>query len=113
VQPRRTTVDSQHYSEAWGQLQNLGRALCFILLGGLPVAFLLSFHSLKLFQTPFMLTWFVAIGIAAWRYTAFRCPRCHKKFFQPNAFGYNTFLKACPHCGLAKGALSRDPTSNI
>jgi predicted RNA-binding Zn-ribbon protein involved in translation (DUF1610 family) len=63
-------------------------------------------------QTAFMICWFIAVTIAGWRYTAFKCPRCHKGFFQPTAFGYNTFLKACPHCGLEKGSVPEDATSN-
>jgi hypothetical protein len=86
--------------------------LWLILFGGLPVAFVLSFPSFKGFEPAFLVAWFVVITVAAWRYNSFRCPRCHKPFFQPTAWGYNTFLKACPHCGLAKGAATDDATSN-
>ena len=99
-------------AEAWTRLRGLARTSWLILFGGLPIAFFLSFPSLKRFEAAFLVTWFLAIGVATRRYNAFRCPRCDKRFFQPNAWVRNPFLKACPHCGLPKGATTDDVSSN-
>ena len=90
------------YSEAWRALQIRDRTRWAIVFGGIPIALLLSFPSFRALETPYMCCWFSAIAIAGWYYVSFPCPKCHKAFFKPTPFGYNTFLKKCSHCGLEK-----------
>lgn len=104
--------EAADYAEAWRRLEALGRSQIYVLISGIPIALLLSFLSIKYVETAFIVCWFLAFAILGARYRGFRCPRCHKKFFQPNGFAWSTFLKACPHCGLERGAVSMDATSN-
>ena len=51
--------------------------------------------------------WMIAwVGVGIWR-TCWRCPRCHKYFFQKWWHG-NAFSMHCLHCGLRPDDLIED-----
>jgi len=95
-------TEKRSYSAQWRRLRLWGYAQWFIILAGIPVMFLLSFSGFDRAENIFVVCWMLSLLIVVMRYTLFRCPRCHKRFFMPKYFAYNTFLKACPHCRLPK-----------
>lgn len=58
MNPRRLVGAS-----AWQRLDALGRGEIYVLIGGIPVALLLSFLSIKYVETAFIVCWFLTLAI--------------------------------------------------
>src|SRR5512138_2800814 len=54
------------------------------------------------------LFWMLGIGIAGWRLTYWKCPRCGNWFFAKWYF-VNQLARKCVHCGLKKWADKGEP----
>ena len=100
---------------AWDDYRRRQRLLTRIILGGsLTCAILFIVGQLAgvegivqialLLWVPCMIAYIVAYNYLL----AFRCPRCHKKFFC-TTFSHNAVRRTCAHCTLPKWGSADEP----
>jgi hypothetical protein len=94
------------YIAAWKDYRNRRKWWYIIWLGGTVLVILIGYSLSQLLQSdiPFYICGSIlaiTFIVASWRLSWFKCPRCHKWFF--NTWWYhNQFVRRCVHCGLPK-----------
>ena len=103
--------EESEYVEAWRRMRRRGWiAAPFAVLGAIYTLLwlvgIITFDRHILLQ-PYVLPMVMPILIANW-YFSTRCPRCKKSFFQDARRRWEPFARNCVHCGLRRGASSRE-----
>src|SRR5437879_5295172 len=97
---------TSEFTSAWDDYRRRRRWFFGVWLGGfLFVASLAALlNKLSLGDLAFWIlgpAWMASFVVVAARLQLFRCPRCHRRFF--NTFWYGNLLaRRCVHCGLPK-----------
>lgn len=100
MNPDAKMNDSAQLISAWDDYSNRRRWFFGVWLGGfLLLGLLMQLVGGAVF--PLAILWVLAFLVAAWRLSAFRCPRCGRFFFLTWLYG-NLLAQRCLHCGLPK-----------
>src|SRR5437867_2231180 len=97
---------SSQFEFAWRDYRRRRRWFFGTWLGGFVIVASLAaiFDRLSLRTAGFWIlgpAWMICFLVGALRLQLFRCPRCHRPFF--NAYWYgNPLARRCVHCGLPK-----------
>lgn len=98
-------MHSNDYQEAWHRYRTLRKLLFFVWLGYMPVGYVVmtlvpgplgTVNPIFVFAGIWM-AMFVIVGI---RLSAWRCPRCGKRFSGPWLHDKGFLARKCIHCGL-------------
>jgi len=79
-----------------------------VALIGIPLSRLLDSDGIVFVVA---IIWMAALATTAVHKSYWRCPRCHKPFFQKWWY-HNPFADRCVHCGLPKWAESDERVNN-
>jgi hypothetical protein len=97
---------SPEFVSAWGDYRSRRCWFFVASLGGFAIVASLAvlFDKLSLGDVAFWIigpAWMISFVIVAARLQLFKCPRCHRPFFNTSWYG-NPLARRCVHCGLAK-----------
>ena len=105
-------IVEHQYAQEWDAYKLRGLILLFLFLGYFPFGFLINLlfdvllGAMEALGVIAAAGWMIAIGIAAWRYENFCCPRCGERFSSQRVFAFvrfsHPYSRQCIHCGLKK-----------
>jgi Zn ribbon nucleic-acid-binding protein len=96
-------------SAKWTHYKKVRNLYLIIVISFLPLAFValeLARPHIVVVFTLFAVPYFLAMLIAGYRFTLWRCPRCGNTFTDWWRLNKGIFARRCVHCGLAKYASS-------
>src|SRR5438270_2757829 len=103
---RMKNDSSAPYSIQWHEYRKRNRLFWFVFLTYIPAVLLIGlplswlFHS-KLVAGIVAIMWAVAFMVTGNYRSYWKCPRCHKPFFQKWWY-HHAFVERCVHCKLDK-----------
>jgi hypothetical protein len=100
-------ADDPTYIAAWERYRLWARLRLVAFLGYLPFAVgmdkLSRWLGVASIAMPFVVAWFLFVGVTLVGAGAFRCPRCKEAYFYTCSWK-NPLSRHCLHCGLPKWA---------